>query len=182
MPVTFTGIPESFVGEKCARDAAFTAASRSIPGPLRARAETTLPFSSTTTSTCTTPSVRIRRATSGYTGVGRLRALPFSTPPDTGFSKGRGAGGASLSFTTTRLFVSAGMPRKSGVNGWTDDTFILSREVDGGRVAVDLFSGCFTDAPREFGDFVSLTADPEDFELPKSDCVEAETGEGAATG
>src|SRR2546429_7992734 len=180
MPVTFTGIPESFVGEKFARDAAFAAASRSIPGPLRARAETTLPFSSTTTSTCTTPSVRIRRATSGYTGVGRLRAFPFSTPPDTGFSKGRGAGGASLSVNTTRLFVSEGVPRKSGVKGWTDDTFSLSREVDGGRLAETLFSGCFIDAPSGFEDFASLT--PDDFEPAKSDCAEAETGEGAAPG
>src|SRR5947209_553439 len=182
MPVTFTGIPESFVGEKCARDAAFTAASRSIPGPLRARAETTLPFSSTTTSTCTTPSVRIRRATSGYTGVGRLRAFPLSTPPDTGFSKGRGAGGASFSVTTMRLFVSTGRPRKSGAKGWTDDTFSLPREVDGGRLAAALFSGCFIDAPRVFEDFASLTAAPEDFGLVKSDCAEAETGAGEAPG
>src|SRR6266567_873327 len=180
MPVTFTGIPESFVGEKCARYAAFTAASRSIPGPLRARAETTLPVSSTTTSTCTTPSVRIRRATSGYTGVGRLIAFPLSTPPDTGFSKGRGAGGASLSVTTLRLFVSEGTPRKSGVKGWTDDTFSLSREVDGGRLAETLFSGCFMDAPRKFEDFASLTAPPEDFGVTRSGCAEA--GEGAAPG
>src|SRR5437870_7787188 len=182
MPVTFTGIPESLVGEKCARDAAFTAASRSIPGPLRARAETTLPFSSTTTSTCTTPSVRIRRATSGYRGVGRLRAFPFSTPPDTGFSKGRGAGGASFSVTTMRLFMSEAGPRRFGVKGWTDDTFSLSRDVNGGRVAATRFSGCFTTAPREFEDCASLTAAPEDFELTKSNCAETKPGEGEAPG
>src|SRR5712691_7710844 len=97
----------------------------------------TLPFSSTTTSICTIPDVRILRAKSGYEGDGKLRAIPLSTPPDTGFSKGRGAGGGALSLTTTTfLLVSTVALRKSAVTGWVEDNLSLSREdVGTGRAA-----------------------------------------------
>src|SRR3989442_9505430 len=84
LPVIFTAAPDNFVGEKRARFAASTAASRSEGGPDLACAEITLPLSSTTTSTSTVPDVRERRAISGYAGTGRLKALPLRTPPDMG--------------------------------------------------------------------------------------------------
>src|SRR2546423_2213089 len=82
LPEIFTATPDNFVGEKRARLAASTAASRSEGGPDTACAENTLPLSSTTTFTSTFPEIRERRATSGYVGTGRLQALPFRTPPD----------------------------------------------------------------------------------------------------
>ena len=60
LPVIFTAAPDNFVGEKRARFAASTAASRSKEGPDTACAEITLPLSSTTTSTSTFPDIRER--------------------------------------------------------------------------------------------------------------------------
>src|SRR5687768_7297296 len=78
------------------------AASRRVDGPFAALAEITFPFSSITTSTVTTPEVRMRLAVSGYIGGGKKVAAPFNTPPDTGLKIGFGAevGGGSESSTT----------------------------------------------------------------------------------
>src|SRR5437667_12629033 len=66
-------------------------------------------------------------------GVGKLTALPLSTPPDTGFIKGRGAGGGSLFVTTTLREVSFAVFRKSPAGGVTPDSLSLSKEVAGGN-------------------------------------------------
>src|SRR6266576_2415398 len=66
-------------------------------------------------------------------GVGKFTALPFSTPPETGFIKGRGAGGGSLFVTTTFLDVSSDVFRNSPDGGVTPDSLILSKEVAGGN-------------------------------------------------
>src|SRR2546430_1795678 len=66
-------------------------------------------------------------------GAGKLSALPLSTPPDTGFIKGRGAGGGSLLATTTFRFASSVTLRISPAGGVIADTLSLLREVCGGR-------------------------------------------------
>lgn len=71
-----------------------------------ARAEMTLPLTSMTTSTMTTPAMRALLAAGGYVGFGRLMALPFKTPPETGFSSGLMTGlapGSSVDFDSTGL-------------------------------------------------------------------------------
>src|SRR5689334_5372135 len=95
MPVTLTGLPEIVVGEKRARRAAATAAGLSMAIPSTAFADTTLPSSSSRTSTVTRPSARNPLAFGGYSGMGRLMALPLRTPPETGAC---GAGGADDDF------------------------------------------------------------------------------------
>src|ERR1044071_1626212 len=52
--------------------------------PSTARAEITLPSSSSKTSTVTIPAARTDLAPGGYCGLGRLMALLLSTPPDNG--------------------------------------------------------------------------------------------------
>ena len=133
------GWPESFVGVKRARYAACTDTSRSMPGPDRARAETTFPFSSTMTSTSTIPTVRILRAASGYVGGGRLTALLLSTPPDTGFIKGSGGGGLSVALTIGWLvFVE---PARSVIVGCAVGRMVLpTTELVGGKAAANFFS------------------------------------------
>src|SRR5688572_30912657 len=81
-PETFTGWPESFVGENLAPRAAEAAAARSNGWPLTADAETTFPFSSISTWTLTDPPALTALAAGGYGGFGRLIALPFNTPPE----------------------------------------------------------------------------------------------------
>ena len=72
-------------------------------GPLVAVAETTFPVSSSTTLTSTTPEVLIRFAASGYVGAGSDNAVPLSTPPETGFRIGRGAGTAAGGGSSTAI-------------------------------------------------------------------------------
>src|SRR5215213_8375372 len=52
-----------------------------------ARAEITLPASSSKTSTVTTPDARRDLALGGYCGLGRLTALPLRTPPEMGLGE-----------------------------------------------------------------------------------------------
>src|SRR6267142_2854979 len=68
--------------------------------------------------------------------------MPFSTPPETGFIKGRGAGGGSLSATRTFLLDSADRFCRSPADGTDADTFNLSKEVCEGKAAASflLFS------------------------------------------
>src|SRR2546422_10067667 len=120
----------------------------------------TFPFSSTTTSTSTTPATCILRAASGYNGVGRLSALPLSTPPDTGFSRGRGAGGGSLSVIITFLRASDGVVRKSAANGAAVN-LSLSKEVGGGKAAEILFSDRFVLRFNEDPDVTSFPIDAD---------------------
>src|SRR6185503_15003104 len=117
-PETFTGWPESLVGENLALRAACTAASRSIGRPLVAFAATTLPLSSRTTSTMTVPCVRIRLAVSGWVVGDSPIAVPLRTPPEIGLSIGRGPGaGGGSSMTTRGTWVSGlttGVLRSTG--------------------------------------------------------------------
>src|SRR6185503_21143700 len=98
-PVTFTGCPDSLVGENLAPRAAETATPCSSGCPDTACAEITLPFSSITTWTTTVPDACAVRAIAGYAGLGRLIAFPLSTPPEIGarggVGFGSGGGGAS---------------------------------------------------------------------------------------
>ena len=102
-PVTFTGCPDSLVGENLAPRAAETATPCSSGCPDTACAEITLPFSSITTWTTTVPDACAVRAIAGYAGLGRLVAFPFSTPPEIGarggVGFGGGGGGSSAIFT-----------------------------------------------------------------------------------
>src|SRR5712691_11762098 len=143
----------------------------------------TLPFSSTTTSICTIPDVRILRAVSGYLGDGRLRAIPLSTPPDTGLSKGRGAGGGALSPTTTTfLLASTAALRKSAVTGWAADNLSLSREEVGtGSVAATFSpSARFADALGLDAGFASFEFGTAGFDCDPASSVFTElTGAGA---
>src|SRR2546430_16519482 len=66
-------------------------------------------------------------------GVGKLTALPLSTPPDTGFIRGRGAGGGSLFVTTTLREVSSAVFRKSPAGGGTPPSFGFSKKDAGGN-------------------------------------------------
>src|SRR6185503_7545451 len=97
-PETFTGWPESFVGENLAPLAAAAAAARRSGWPLTAEADTTLPFSSMSTWTLTDPPARTAFAAGGYGGFGRLIALPFRTPPEICFGTSffTGGGGGAL--------------------------------------------------------------------------------------
>ena len=101
-PVTFTGCPESFVGENLAPRAAPTATACSNGWPDTARAEITLPFSSMVTWTTTVPEACACLAIGGYAGFGRLIAFPFKTPPEIGALGGVGlAGGGGGSAMST---------------------------------------------------------------------------------
>src|SRR5258707_14196833 len=80
-------------------------------------------------------------------GVGKLIALPLSTPPETGFIKGRGAGGESLFVTTTFLDVSSDGLRNSPDGGVTPDSLSLSKEVAGGKAETGFESAGFDGRP-----------------------------------
>src|SRR5258708_29901462 len=80
-------------------------------------------------------------------GVGKLIALPLSTPPETGFIKGRGAGGGSLFVTTTLREVSSDVFRKSPAGGVTTDSLSLSKEVAGGKAETGFVSAGFDGWP-----------------------------------
>src|SRR5215467_9379322 len=81
MPDTFTGSPCKRVAVNLASRAALTAASRNKGWPDTASAPTTLPLSSIIILTCTEPDTCDDFALAGYSGDGRLTALPFKTPP-----------------------------------------------------------------------------------------------------
>ena len=68
-------------------------------------------------------------------GAGRLSARPLRTPPDTGFSKGRGAGGGSLSLATTLFLPDSFNVRRSKFIGWTAVPFSFAEDVRGGNEA-----------------------------------------------
>src|SRR5256885_10722571 len=112
MPVTFTGCPESFVGENLAWRAAATATACSKGCPEIACAETTLPFSSISTWTTTVPAACAALAIGGYAGLGRLIALPLSTPPEIGARGGVGfaSGGGGSSPMSTLAGVGTTLP------------------------------------------------------------------------
>src|SRR3954464_13575050 len=92
MPETFTGWPESRVGENLALHAAISAASRRKGLPDSAFAESTDPVSSIRTLTTTVPLAPARLASAGYFGFGKETAFPFTTPPN-GSGPGCGGGG-----------------------------------------------------------------------------------------
>src|SRR6185295_9146766 len=104
-PVTLTGCPDNLVGENLAPRAAAAATARNSGWPDTAAAEITLPFSSIVTCTTTVPAAWACRAIGGYAGLGRLIALPLSTPPEigalggVGVAFGGGGGGSSAMFT-----------------------------------------------------------------------------------
>jgi hypothetical protein len=58
--------------------------------PLKAVAETTFPFSSTSTRTVTWPEACAALAMAGYAGCTSRIAFPFSTPPEIVFGGGGG--------------------------------------------------------------------------------------------
>src|SRR5687767_1351700 len=104
-PVTLTGWPDSFVGENLAPRAAATATALSNGCPETADAEVTLPFSSIVTCTTTVPPACAWRAIGGYGGLGKLMALPFSTPPEIGALGGVGLGGGGGGGSSIFTFV-----------------------------------------------------------------------------
>src|SRR6266536_6193607 len=110
-PATLTGCPESFVGVKRALSAACTAASLNVWGPSLALAEITLPASSITTSTVTTPDILIFFAVSGYMGLGNETAVPLRTPPEIGLRRGFGTalGGSDSTSTIEALVLRFGV-------------------------------------------------------------------------
>src|SRR6267143_5082474 len=79
--------------------------------------------------------------------VAKLIALPLSTPPETGFIKGRGAGGASLFATTTFLDVSSDGLRNSPDGGVTPDNLSFAKEVAGGKAKTGFESTGFDGWP-----------------------------------
>src|SRR5436853_422686 len=100
VPMTFTGTPLNWVGVNFQPRAAASAAGLSSGWPEMARAEMTLPASSTVTSTTTAPLTRAVFASGGYDGSTRRVAEPCSTPPDlrmtfggSGFFSSTGGGG-----------------------------------------------------------------------------------------
>src|SRR5882724_9539020 len=100
-PVTLTGWPESLVGENLACRAAPTHTACNSGCPETARAEITPPFSSMVTWTTTVPEACACLAIAGYGGLGRLIALPLSTPPEIGARGGAGGGGGGSSAICT---------------------------------------------------------------------------------
>src|SRR6185503_16266214 len=77
-----------------------------VGGPALALAESTLPYSSITTSTVTTPAVLNFFAISGYPGLGKSMAVPLRTPPEMGLRRGLGETlGGSDSSCTSEVFV-----------------------------------------------------------------------------
>ncbi len=65
----------------------------------------TLPDSSIKTCTLTEPLARTALAAAGYGGVGRLVALPLSTPPEIVFGFGFGVGGGRADIVSTALRI-----------------------------------------------------------------------------
>lgn len=100
-PLTFTGSPIKEVGENFACQAARTQTCCNIGWPETGLAEVTFPYSSMTTWTTTVPAALAARASAGYSGFGRLMALPLSTPPEIG------ARLADWGFAGSTLFSSA---------------------------------------------------------------------------
>src|SRR5689334_5073262 len=83
-------------------------------------AETTLPFSSISTWTVTVPAACAAFAIAGYAGLGKLMALPFSTPPEIGARGGAGVaagggGGSSAMLTFAGAVVTVPLPGPAGI-------------------------------------------------------------------
>lgn len=135
------GCPATCDGEIFEVRAACSAADRSRGWPLIALAETTLPLSSTSTWTRTSPDAPAARAEAGYNGVVRLVARPLSTPPLTG---GRLTGGVGVTCGVAvgrgRVFVfDSVLPSSSGDGEGEGDGV-----GDGLGVGVGVFTFAFT--------------------------------------
>ena len=101
------------------RRAAVSADCLSSGCPLTARAEITLPRSSTATCTRTSPDARICFAICGYDGIGNSSARPFRTPPFAGRFAGSGfilgVVGVGFGRTTVGVCVGDGVRVGAGV-------------------------------------------------------------------
>src|SRR5205085_2647292 len=107
--------------------------------------ESTLPCVSMTTSTTTVPDELARLAISGYMGAGRLRALPFSMPPETGLSgpllTGRAGASPSSDFTEGPPSAALGPEATSDAGRLGAGTILLSREATTTGVATAFVVG-----------------------------------------
>lgn len=81
-PNTFTGLPPVNSGLKVVSNAACFAAALSNRCPVTGVAWVTIPFSSTTICTLTSPRTLALTAAGGVTGIGRVKAFSFNTPPE----------------------------------------------------------------------------------------------------
>src|ERR1044072_7527319 len=109
-------------------------------------AETTLPFSSISTCTVTVPAACAALAIAGYAGLGKLMALPFSTPPEIGARGGVGveAGGGGGSppmsiFAGAVTTVPAPGPAGMGAAAFESElpsTVVTPRRTDGTSLAL----------------------------------------------
>src|SRR5882724_8278227 len=84
IPVTCTGSPTRSVGANLACNAADTLACCSGGGPDTTVGEITFHCSSIVMPTTTVPAAPAAFAAAGYSGCGRLMALPFNMPPEIG--------------------------------------------------------------------------------------------------